>query len=534
MDKLIRTTCFKGVKRCLLALVFLVLGVFQAVGQNDVSGFYYIANHNGGFNSNDPTNNWYLVPASNCGGPSSLAVSAWAWNDDEETPFLTTYKTSQDNTPTCQEDYNSVWQIIKVEGDDGYYFIKHCNSGKYVVYNTPEYTNRRAFHLEASNAPSSLGDNARFEIKYTNGTAAPFYFLRKNLATDDKYWNPSNGNALYYYGITNTNNNQTYVRGLIGVFNDKDNAGSKWTLEVPRPVISFDNVTNKVSIASTLDALNPNYDFYYNINSNSNPTTSSTPYTGPFECTTANTVIKAIAVSHSSGIKSVVTSFTLQRVATPTIQADPTSNFITITSNTEGTTIYYTDDGSEPTRSSFRYFGPLDFSYSMHPIRAIALKANMLDSNPTSSTSIKIKCPKPDIQIVSESNLVYLSCDADAASIYYTLDGTDPTTSSTLYEGTPFTLPTSGTIKAFAAGVPNCFDSDIASCSVNRAAMPELNVVNNYITITTATPDATVYYTIDGSNPTPESIRYSGPFREGPNHEHVSGVVIKAIAVNLR
>ena len=49
----------------------------------------------------------------------------------------------------------------------------------------------------------------------------------------------------------------------------------------------------------------------------------------------------------------------------------------------------------------------------------------------------------------SEAQSVTISCDTENASIYYTLDGTDPDDSSTLYNG-PITVSTTTTIKAIA------------------------------------------------------------------------------------
>ena len=508
-------------------LAVLMLCVLGAWGQTDVSGFYYIANNNnGGYLPNDSTNNWYLVPASGCGytGSGTLPTTAWAWGDpaNEDKPFLTTYKTRMDNNPTCQIDYNSVWQIIKVEGDAGYYFIRHCGTGKYIVYNDPVSTNRRAFHLEESDTPSSLGENARFEIKYNSGTAAPYYILRKNLSTENKYFNPSQGNKLYYYGGEGSS---PYVSGLIGVYSSKSDNGSKWFLEVPRPVISYDNVTRKASISSTLDALNPNYDYYYTTNGDTPIISNELKYNGPFNLTSGCTV-KAIAVS-TGGIKSQVASMTLEQVATPVIQKDETNNCITITSATEGATFYFTDDGSTPTTASSVYSEPLGFNYSQKQIKAIAAKPNMLISEVVTGY-FTLKCPMPEIYPDFETNLVNLFCDAENATIYYSLDNSTPTIQ---YTG-PFPISGTVTVKAYAT-CQNCDNSDIATYDITKAATPvvQLDAATNNIIITTSTIGATIYYTIDGSEPTTESLRYTGPFREGPEHAHVSGVDIQAIAV---
>ena len=464
-----------------------------------------------------------------------MPLTAWAWNDDVNKPFLTTYKTNQDNNSTCQEDYNSVWQIIKVENDNGYYFIRHCITGKYIVYNNPEYTNRKAFHLETVADPYNYDplnneNNAyiRFYISY-KGEAVNI--RPKNLTSDDRFLNPSRNNFPYYYGYTDQQS-QPNVAGLIGVFNNGNNDGSKWFLEVPRPIISYDNVSRKASISSTLDALNPNYDYYYTTDGSTPNISEQLKYNGPFDLTSSNPV-KAIAVS-TGGIKSQVATFILEQAATPVIQKDEANNCITITCPDEGATIYFTDDGSTPTIASSVYSQPLNFNYSQKPIKAIAAKPNMLISG-VGTGSFTLKCPTPEIYPDFETNKVNLFCDAEAASIYYTLDGTTPTTNSTLYDGTPFPLPMSGTVKAFATGLPNCLDSDVSTYTITKAATPTIQADNGeaprYITITTTTIGADIYYTIDGSDPTTESIRYTGPFREGPEHAHVSGVDIKAIAV---
>jgi hypothetical protein len=100
------------------------------------------------------------------------------------------------------------------------------------------------------------------------------------------------------------------------------------------------------------------------------------------------------------------------------------------------------------------------------------------------------------------------------AVIHYTTDGTTPTTSSTLYSG-PVTLSSSGTIQAIATA-PGYVNSAIATAAyviTPPAATPVISVpAGTYstpqtVTITDATPGATIEYTTNGGTTV---ISYSG------------------------
>ena len=84
------------------------------------------------------------------------------------------------------------------------------------------------------------------------------------------------------------------------------------------------------------------------------------------------------------------------------------------------------------------------------------------------------KCVKTPIisvagRFADESTLVTMSCETPGASIYYTLNGTEPTTNSFLYEGA-FEISETATINAFAV-MDDWFDSGIAS--VKSIRIPE-------------------------------------------------------------
>lgn len=112
---------------------------------------------------------------------------------------------------------------------------------------------------------------------------------------------------------------------------------------------------------------------------------------------------------------------------------------------------------------------------------------------------------------------VTLSPSVNGAQIYYTTDGSTPTTESNLYSepfdveaSTQITVTTT-TVRAIAVYYGET--SIVAEQTVTtrrHVATPEFTPSGNVVTISCDTPDATIYYTTNGDTPTTASTQYTG------------------------
>lgn len=155
-------------------------------------------------------------------------------------------------------------------------------------------------------------------------------------------------------------------------------------------------------------------------------------------------------------------------VFTPAEGTYPYSVDVTIACETEGATIYYTLDGTDPSDASTAYTEAIHITETK-TVKAIAIK-NALSSEIVSATytisnieTVATPVITPEAGSYNTPQQITIVCETAEAVIHYTTDGTDPTAESTSYTE-PFTLSASATVKAIAVkeGMNN---SQIASAA---------------------------------------------------------------------
>jgi hypothetical protein len=201
---------------------------------------------------------------------------------------------------------------------------------------------------------------------------------------------------------------------------------------------------------------------------------------------------------------------------------------VTITDSTSGSTIYYTTDGSAPTTNSTKYIAPITVSATetIHAIAAAPGDTNSAVASATytiNATTQTVATPvfSPAGGTFTSAQTVTISDSTSGATIYYTTNGSAPTTSSTKYTG-PIAVSATETIEAIGAATGDT-NSAVAMVTytinipTQTVATPTLSPVGGTftsaqtVTISDSTVGATVYYTTNDTTPTTSSIPYTGP-----------------------
>ncbi len=270
------------------------------------------------------------------------------------------------------------------------------------------------------------------------------------------------------------------------------------------------------------------------------PLSSSPIYTAPISVAASET-INAVAIN-SAGVKSPVATAAyviakpVAPVLSPAAGTYSTPQSVTITEATAGTTIHYTTNGSVPVSTSPTYTGPITVSAS-ETISAIAINAAAVKSPVTTAayvigTIAATPAFSPAAGTYATAQSVKITSTTNGATIYYTTNGTTPTTASTKYTAS-IAVTASETIKAIAAatGFSNSAVASAAYVIEAPAATPTFSIAaGTYataqnVTIADATAGAVIYYTTNGTTPTTASTKYTAAIAVSTTE------IVKAIAV---
>ncbi len=350
-------------------------------------------------------------------------------------------------------------------------------------------------------------------IKFTIESAGSYYFSASqacNLRMFDE-----NGNSLGD-SISAKSLKATYVQEMAtGVYygiiynmkKDANNTQKELSFRlsntdkfVVEPNITYAN--HKVTLSCEQEGVK----LYYTLDG-SVPTVQSTEYSEPF-VVQKNYTVKAIAICPNFA-NSHVASYQIEDFKTETPQITFSNLKVHITTATEGAKVYYTIDDSEPTEKSSLYTEPFTVNKNCK-IRAIAIYDGYNNSDVAEYVLNidKWLCAKPIL--TRTENTLTMSTTTEGASIYYTTDGSEPSTNSIKYAG-PILLSRNNVYRAITAK-DQYISSEYVELIVNdfKANKVTYTFADEKLSISSTTPGAVIHYEIGGKEPTEDSPIYNG------------------------
>ena len=354
-------------------------------------------------------------------------------------------------------------------------------------------------------------------------------------------------------------------------FDDSTAADSTYTIDYPDAAApSFSPAAGSYTTdqSVTISTTTPDATIHFTTDGTT-PTNASPEFTSTIDVVGdgSSVTIKALAVADGhddSAVAEATIEIDFASAATP--QFSPaggtytSDQSVTITTATSGATIYYTTDGSEPDTDSLEYSGPIPIAGdgSTWTFKAIAV-ADGYKNSAVGQATYDIDYPDAATPEFSPAGGTYTSDQTVAittvtsgATIYYTTDGSTPTTGSTEYTGAVDVAGdgTTTTVKAIAvaSGFTNSavaeatFEIDYSRVEGPVLSMPEPYVSGRKVTISTGTPGATILYTQDGTaptysgtpdafTPTGTTLVYTSPLTLTTNDTSSTDHTIRALAI---
>jgi hypothetical protein len=462
-------------------------------------------------------------------------TSAQSVNISDATSGATIYYTNNGTTPTTSStpyagpiavsSTETLEAIAVASGDTN----SAVASAAYTITPTPPTVTTPVFSLAEGTYTSAQS------VNISDATSGATIYYTTNGST------PTTSSTAYTGSITVSSTETLEAIAVVTGDTNSAVASAAYTITPPPPTVStptFSPAAGAYASAQsvTISDATSGATIYYTTNGTT-PTASSSRYTGPIAVSSTET-LEAIAVDTGDTNSAVASAaYTINTppptVSTPTFSpatgAYTSAQSVNISDATSGATIYYTTNGTTPTTSSTPYAGPIAVS-STETLEAIAVKTGDTNSAVASAAYTITSSPPPTVSTptfspaagaYASAQSVAISDATSGAAIYYTTNGTTPTTSSILYTG-PIAVSSTETLEAIAVDSGDT-NSAVASAAYTITSTPPTVSTPTFspaagayasaqsVNISDATSSAAIYYTTNGTTPTTSSSRYTGP-----------------------
>jgi hypothetical protein len=175
-------------------------------------------------------------------------------------------------------------------------------------------------------------------------------------------------------------------------------------------------------------------------------------------------------------------------------------------------------DSADPFDGTRTYRTQYESSWQTSTSQDLYFILKLFNSGATGDTTPPVVTASPAGGTYSAPQLVTLTA-SETATIYYTTDGNNPTTSSPVYSS-PISVTTTATLKFFgvdAAGNQGLITTVVYTIDTVPPTISVSPTGGSYTGIQsvalTANEPSTIYYTTDGSDPDPTSLVYTSPIQ---------------------
>jgi LysM repeat protein len=408
-------------------------------------------------------------------GGTAEERSAWFASKVPVQSFITDFTFQQSNAAadgmTFAIQGNSIWSLGDPGGGLGYEGIANSVAVKFDLYNnagegidsTGLYTDGAAPTVPAVNLSSTVinlhsGDvmHAHMVFDGTNLTMTLTDTVTNGTVTEVFPVNIPGmvGGNTAYVGFTGSTGSTTATQNVLS-----------WTYMSPAgnvvavPTFSLAGGSYATSQTVSIGDATSGATIYYTTNGTT-PTTASSVYSSAITVGATETLEAFAAVAGETSSSVTTAAYIIAAAALPAPTFSPgggayvSLQTVAVTDSTSGATIYCTTNGITPTSSSTKYTGAITVGAS-ETLECIAAETG-LGNSPVASAVYTIAAaalPSPTFSptggTYASSQSLTVSDAVAGTTIYYTTNGTTPTSSSTKY-ASAITVSATETLEAIA------------------------------------------------------------------------------------
>ena len=424
-----------------------------------------------------------LAPAVAASPPGGTYSSARSVTLTASEPGATIYYTIDGSVPTTGSTVYSSPVSISINTSLKFFAVDPAGNGGQVA------TESYVFASVSASPPGGVY-NAPQSVTLSSGVPGSTIYYTTDGST------PTTGSTVYTAPIAISANTTLRFFDVDGGGNAGSVVTEAYAFDTVAPTVTATPPGGTYSAAQSVALAASEPAMIYYTTDGSVPTTSSTVYTAPIAIS-ADTILRFFGVDSAGNAGSTVTAEYIIDTVLPTVTADPAGGLynaaisVTLTASEPGATIYYTTDGSVPTTGSTVYTAPI--SLSANTDLKFFAKDAVGNTGAVGSQTYLFDLQVPTV-IASPTGGVFTSPQSvtliasEPATVYYTTDGTDPTTSSPVYSS-PISIAATATLKFFARdGAGNSGPIGTETYSINASTLPATHMSD-----TTATFGQSMY-----------------------------------------